>query len=181
MSELLERVLDGLCRRLEYIEEHHRYLSFLIEKRLTNEKMLQLEIMRLISLAPEVDDFLPEKPYGEETRAKCDFWFTVDGVAHWLEIKMRSTNYRKGEHHSKAISKGIDDAIKDIERLSKLPLGSALRFGLLVFYPIYAESYPIFKRYHLRRLSEAVARDIDEPSRRICVGDAYFDIYLVEV
>lgn len=181
VSELLEHILDALCDRLKNIEERHSYLSFLIEKRLANEKMLQLELMRLISLMPEVEDFLPERPYGKEAREKCDFWFTVSGLAHWLEIKMRPTNYRKGEHHSKAISKGIDDAIRDIERLSKLSLGHALRFGLLVFYPMYPESYPIFNRYHLSRLCEAAGRDIKEPSRRISVGDAYVDIYLVEV
>lgn len=181
MSELLERVLDALCDRLKTIEEHHRYLSFLIDKRLANEKMLQLEVMRLISLMPEVEDFLPEKPYGQGAREKCDFWFKAGGRDHWLEIKMRPTNYRKGDHHSKAMSKGIDDAIRDVGRLRELPLAPALRFGLLAFYPMYPDSYSTFNRYQVRRLSEALARDIEGPSRSISIGDAHLDIYLVEV
>jgi len=181
MSEFLERILDALCSRLKTIEDHHQYISFLMDKRLANEKMLQLEVMRLISLMPEVEDFLPEKPYGQETREKCDFWFKVGGRDHWLEIKMRPTNYRKSEHHSKAMSNGIDDVIRDIERLREMPLDPALRFVLLAFYPMYPDSYPTFNRYHMKRLSEALARDIKGPSRSINIGNAHFDVYLVEV
>lgn len=181
MTELLERVLDDLCRRLKDIEKRHSYLSLLIETRLANEKMLQLEVMRLVSLMPEVEDYLVEKPYVKGAHGKCDLWFKAGRYDYWLEIKMRPTNYRKGEHHSKAMSRGIDQAIQDIERLCKLPLGTALKFGLLALYPMYPESYAIFNRYHLRRLCEATGREIEEPSRKIAVGDAYFDIYLLEV
>jgi hypothetical protein len=180
MNGLLERALDGLCERLRQIEADHRYISLLIERRLANEKMLQLEVMRLISLMPEVEHYLPEKPYGEESREKCDFWFKASGTEHWLEIKMRPTNYRKKEHHSKGISTGIDQAIQDIRRLRELSLAPALRFGLLVFYPMYPENYPTFNRCHLSRLSAAVAREIEGPSRSISIGDANLDIYLVE-
>lgn len=181
MSNLLERILDGLCDRLKSIEERHGYLSFMIESRLANEKMLQLEVMRLVSLMNEVDDYLPERPYSQGLGEKCDLWFRARGLDYWLEIKMRPTNYRKGEFHSKAIKGGIDAIIKDIIRLRKLVSAPALRFVLLAFYPMYPESYITFNRYHIRRLSDALRRNIQGPSRRIVMGDVSFDLYLAEV
>lgn len=102
MNKLLEGVLDELCNRLKHIEERHGYLSHLIEKRFANEKMWQLEVMRLISLMPDVEHYLVEKPYGKEEQDKCDLWFKVGSFDYWLEVKTRPTNYRKGDHHSKA-------------------------------------------------------------------------------
>ena len=94
---------------------------------------------------------------------------------------MRPTNYRKGEHHSKAISKGIDKTIDDIARLREYISPPSLGYGLLAFYPMYPESYAVFNRSHLSRLSHTLGRDIEGPSRKIAVGDASFDLYLIRV
>jgi hypothetical protein len=181
MSVMLEEVLDGLCDRIGRIERLHGNISSLMRERLANEKMLQLEVMRLVSLMKGVDDYLVEKPYGHGVGEKCDLWFKESGTEYWMEIKMRPTNYRKAAHHSKAFSRGIDSAITDFERLKEWVSPPAHRLGLFAFYPLYPESWGIFKRYHLSRLSNAVGRDIVGPSKRIQVGDANFDIYLVEV
>ena len=60
-TDLINRLLDELVKKLETIDEKYGYLSFLIEERFTNEKLLQLEVMRIVSLMPEVVEYLPEK------------------------------------------------------------------------------------------------------------------------
>ena len=181
MSDFLECILDELCKRLKEIELRHGYLSYLIETRLANEKMIQLEVMRLVSLMDGVDDYLPEKPYSMGSGEKCDFWFRANGLDYWLEVKVLPTNYRKGGHHSKAIKNGVDAIIKDISRLREFVPPPALRFTLSVFYPMYPESYHTFSRCHLSRLSGVLGKNIQWPSRRIVVGDASIDLYLAEV
>ncbi len=182
ISRLLEEILDGLYLRIEYIENRHGYISYLIEHRLANEKMIQLEVMRLVSLISEVDDYLVEKPYGTQPNTgKCDIWFSAKGIEYWMEVKTRVTNYRKAEHHSKAISRGVDDAIEDFQRLKEYVRPPAIRLGLFAFYPIYPENYDTFNQYHVRRLSNAAGRNISGPSRKIRILDGSFDLYLIEV
>jgi len=82
---------------------------------------------------------------------------------------MRPTNYRKGAHHGKAISNGVDSAIMDIERLKKYITPTAHRLALFAFYPLYPENYGIFNNLHLSRLSKAVGKDIVSPSRKVMV------------
>jgi len=180
----INKLLDELAKRLNEIEGKHRYLSFLIEKRFTNEKLLQLEVMRIISLMPEVKEYLPEKLYDETSGEKCDFWFkTIDSVEHWMEIKMRPTNYRLRQSmvgHGKAITHGIDSVIDDIKRLDKAPQ-NAKKYVLCAFFPMYPENYDIFRQKHLSKISDITGKTITSPTKSIRIGEASFDLYFVEL
>jgi len=179
-EDFLLEVLRQLSLRLEEIERRHAYLSFIIEKRLANEKLLQLETMHIISYMPDVVDYLPEKLYGPRYREKCDFWFKLrDRTEFWIEIKMRPTNYRK-PGHAKAITNGVDQVIEDIRRLRQITKEKMRRFVMFAFYPIYAESYGIFNRIHLKRISEEIGEDIKRPAITVRVGEADFNVYAAE-
>jgi hypothetical protein len=178
-----EKLLDRLVRRLKTIEENYGYLSFLINWRYRNEKWLQLETMLIISSMREVTEYLPEKHYN--LREKCDFWFkTRDGVEHWMEIKMCPTNYRPSLsriRHSKAITDSVSSVMMDIERLKRYAPPHAGKHILFTFYPLYPESRSIFNTKHLSKISNACGRIITSPNRQIQVGDAFFDIHLIDL
>lgn len=182
---MINELLDGLVERLRTIEEKYGYLSFLIDKRYANEKLLQLEVMKIVSLMPDVLEYLPEKPYDYKTKDKCDFWFkTSDSKEHWMEIKMRSTNYRvmkSKAKHGKAITNAINAIINDANRLKEHAPKDARKYVLFAFYPMYRESYRIFNKMHLPKISKACGRKITSPSRSIKIGEASFDIYLIEL
>ena len=182
---MIDQLVDRLAERLEIIEGKYKYLSFLIDERYANEKLLQLEIMRIISLMPDVDEYLPEKPYNYGTKEKCDFWFkTSDGTEHWMEIKMRPTNYRVMQSkamHAKAITNSVDSIIDDITRLKEQAPANAQKYILFAFYPMYSESYAIFYEKHLPKISKASDKGVTSPSRSIQVGNALFDIYLLKL
>lgn len=72
--------MDELTKRLKMIEEKYMYLSFLIDERYANEKLLQLEVMRIIFLIPDIAEYLPEKLYDYKTKDKCDFWFKTPDI-----------------------------------------------------------------------------------------------------
>jgi hypothetical protein len=175
-------VVKGLSTRLEEIERRHGYLSYLSKKRFTNEKLLQLETMHIISQMPDVADYLPEKVYDPQGKEKCDFWFKLtDGTEFWMEIKMRPTNYRK-PGHAKAITNGVDGVIEDIQRLRNIKQANARRFVLFAFYPLYADSYKTFNEIHLKRISQEVGKQIEklETTLKIEAG-ADFNLYFVEI
>ena len=184
-TDLINRLLDELVKRLKTIEEKYGYLSFLIEERFTNEKLLQLEVMRIVSLMPEVVEYLPERLYGYTSKEKCDFWFkTSDSTEHWMEIKMRPTNYRVMQSrakHAKAITDGVNGVVEDIRRLRKKAPKDGRKYVLFAFYPMFPESYNIFNKKHLPRISEVSSKEIASPSKSIRVGDASFDLYLIEL
>lgn len=179
------KLLDELTERLKIIEERYGYLSFLIDERYANEKLLQLEVMRIISLTSNVVEYLPERLYDRQTRDKCDFWFkTSDSTDYWMEIKMRPTNYRVMQskaRHAKAITNGVDSIVGDIERLRGQAPRKARKYVLFAFYPMYRESYGIFNKRHLPKISKAAEKEITSPNRSIKVGEASFDIYLIEL
>ncbi|KKM02444.1 hypothetical protein LCGC14_1784380 [marine sediment metagenome] len=144
MVNIISKIIQELNKRLNR-ERFKEHLSYLIEKRFTNEKMLQLEILNIISNIPEVKDYMPEMPYNYNNAIKCDIWFSLqDGKECWIEVKMRSTNYHKKELHGKAIKKGIDGIIKDIDRLKK---AKGNKFIIFAFYPIYQDSVKFFKKH----------------------------------
>ena len=173
-------MLEQLSHRLQIIEKRHGYLSFLIDRRYANEKLLQLEAMNIISSMPQVIDYLPERMYNIEGKEKCDFWFKTRIMEYWLEIKTRPTNYRK-PGHAKAITNGVDGVIEDIERLKTIKDLKSKKFVLFAFYPMYDDSYEIFNRVHLPRIARAADKDVNRPDISLKVEDAYFDIYLIEV
>jgi hypothetical protein len=181
----MNKLMDELVKRLNTIEEKYGYLTFLIEERLTNEKLLQLEVMRIISKMPEVDEYLPEKPYNYRSKEKCDFWYkTSDSTEHWMEIKMRPTNYRKMKSkskHGKAITHGVDSIIDDIKRLEEKAPKNSKKYALFAFFPMYPESYDKFNKVHLSKICKAADKKITQPNERIQVGDASFDLDLVEL
>ena len=124
-------------------------------------------------------EYLPEKYYPKQRKEKVDIWFkTKDGVEHWMEVKMRGTNYHKKKRHGKAITHGVDSIIQDIKRLRNLPSNSR-RYVLFSFLPIYPDSYPIFNERHLSRISKEVGRRIERPSISIPLKEGSFDLYLV--
>ncbi len=51
-------IVSELSERLKTIEDKYGYLFYLIKERFANEKLIQLEIMRIISLRPEVVEYL---------------------------------------------------------------------------------------------------------------------------
>lgn len=174
-------VLKQLSLRLEEIEKRHRYLSFLIEKRFANEKLLQLETMHVISQMSEVVDYLPEKLYDSEGKEKCDFWFKLkDGNEFWIEIKMRPTNYRK-PGHAKAITNGVAQVIEDIQRLKKITDRAARKLVIFAFYPMYADSYGTFNGIHLKRISQEAGKNIESPTITVKIEEADFNLYVVEL
>jgi len=173
MVGIISKIILELEKRLnsKRIKEH---LSHLIEKRFTNEKMLQLEILIILSKMPEVKDYMPEMPYNYNDAKKCDIWFSLqEGKEYWIEVKMRPTNYRKKEHHGKAIKKGIDGIIEDKNRLKKT---NGINFIFFAFFPIYQESYIFFEK-HLQRISKSIKK----PEIKIKIGEADFNLYLFEV
>lgn len=173
MVDIISKIIPELDKRLNNnrIKEH---ISYLIEKRFTNEKMLQLEILNIISNMPEVKDYMPEMPYNYNESKKCDIWFSLqDGNEYWIEVKMRPTNYRKKELHGKAITNGINSIIEDIDRLKK---ADGSKFMIFAFYPIYQESYRFFY-IHLQKIS----KDIKEPKIQLKIGEADFNLYISEV
>lgn len=182
---MIGQLIDKLAGRLKIIEEKYKYLSFLIDERYANEKLLQLEVMRIVSLMPDVVEYLPEKLYDHRTKDKCDFWFkTSDGTEHWLEIKMRPTNYHVMQSkamHAKAITNSVDSIVHDIKRLKVQAPKNAKRYVLFAFYPMYSESYAVFNKKHLPRISKASSTMLTSPSRSIPIRDASFDIYLLKL
>lgn len=173
MVDLISKIIPELDKRLNRnrIKEH---ISYLIEKRFTNEKMLQLEILNIISKMPEVKDYMPEMPYNYKDTIKCDIWCSLkDGKEYWIEVKMRPTNYRKKEHHAKAITDGINSIIEDINRLRK---AKGKKFMIFAFYPIYQESYRFFNK-----LLQRISKDILIPEIQLKRGEADFNLYFVEV
>jgi len=182
-EKMINKLLDKLTERLNLIEEKYRYLSYLIKERFTNEKLLQLETMHIVSSMPEVTEYLPEKLY-PISREKCDFWFkTSDSTEHWMEIKMRPTNYRLKQSragHGKAITHGVDSVVDDIKRLEKVPQ-NAKKYVLFAVFPMYPESYDTFNRTHLPKISNATGKEITSPNKSIQIGEASFDLYLIEL
>lgn len=179
---MYELLLEKLTERLNQIEARHKYLSYLIDTRFRNEKLLQIEFMIIVSAIDEVIDYLPEKPYPNNPSEKCDVWFkTIDDTEYWGEIKMIPTNYRfSSYYHSKGIKHSVDSLIHDIRRLKANAPRNAEKFVLFTVYPMYEDSYKHFNK-QLERISSACGKEVKSPSERIKVGDAYFDIYLIEV
>jgi hypothetical protein len=172
---------EKLSIRLQQVENRHQYLSYLIEKRLANEKLLHLETMNIISHNPRVVDYLPERLYGLEEKGKCDFWFKMeDRTEFWMEIKTRPTNYRK-PGHAKAITNGVDQVIDDIKRLKGVTGNNVQRLMLFAFYPLYPESYSTFHTAHLKRIFGEIGKAPESPRIKISIGEADFNVYLTQV
>jgi len=85
LSSIMEQLSSGLVN----VERRRGYLSFLIQKRFANKKLLQLEAMNIISSMPQMLDYLPEKMYDVDGKEKCDFWFETMNADYWLENKTR--------------------------------------------------------------------------------------------
>jgi len=171
--------MSELSDRLGTIENKYGYLFYLIKERLANEKLIQLEIMRIVSLQPEVIEYLPEKLY-PGSREKCDFWFkTRENIEAWMEIKTRPTNYRK-PGHAKAITKGIEGIIEDIERLREKAPARAAKYVVFALYPVYFDSYPFLKK-HLEKISMAARKKIEKPDIEINCENGDFQLYIVKL
>ena len=179
---MYELLLEKLAERLSQIEARHKYLSYLINTRFRNEKFLQIEVMIIVDTMNEVIDYLPEKPYPNNPSEKCDVWFkTVDDTEYWGEVKMIPTNYRfSSYYHSKGIKRSIDSLIYDIKRLKTNAPKNAKKFVLFTVYPMYEDSYRYFSK-QLKRISSACGKEVKAPNKRVKVGGAYFDVYLVEI
>jgi len=166
----IERVMKALEKRLQHIEERHCHFSRLAESRSTNEKLLQLEILMIISLSQGIEDFLPEKLYPvsqvDGTRRKVDVWFIANEVEYWMEIKMRATNYHRPRGQpSRAITHGTESIIEDYKRLNGL--SSAYRKYLLFSYlPVYDDRYHFLTK-QLTTLTEETGLEIGDASVRV--------------
>jgi hypothetical protein len=175
----LELILSILEKRLKEIESKYSYLSHLIEERHANEKLFQLEVMRILSLLPDVVEYLPERHYPHSSQ-KCDFWFkTKDDIEHWMEIKTRPTNYRKIKH-AKAITHGIDDVIEDANRLIEKTDKNSQKYILFALYPIYPESNTFLTK-HLKKIGGALGKVINKPNIEIECHNGAFHVYLLKI
>ena len=177
---IISLLISRLQNRLETIEKSHGYLSYLIEKRYANEKLLQLEIMNIISSLGSVKDYLPEKLYSDNSTEKCDFWFRTDESEYWVELKTRPTNYRK-PGHAKAITNGVNAIRDDINRLRKYSAKESKKFCIFAFYPLYDNSYPTFNRVHLSKISDTLGMEIRGPNIHLRVDEGFFDIYFIQI
>ena len=177
---IISQLISRLQNRLETIEKRHGYLSYLIEKRYANEKLLQLEIMNSVSSLDVVKDYLPEKLYSENSTEKCDFWFRTDESEYWVELKTRPTNYRK-PGHAKAITNGVSAIRDDINRLRKYSAKESKKFCIFAFYPLYDNSYPTFNRVHLSKISDTLGMEIKRPNIHLKVEEGFFDIYFIQI
>jgi len=177
---IISHLISCLPNRLETIEKKYGYLSYLIENRYANEKLLQLEIMNIVSSLDYVKDYLPEKLYKDNSTEKCDFWFRTDESEYWIEIKTRPTNYRK-LGHAKAITHGVSSVIDDINRLRRYCDKDSKKFCIFAFYPLYGNSYPTFNRVHLSRISDTLGMEIKGPDVHLGVSDGFFDIYFLQI
>ncbi|KKN47331.1 hypothetical protein LCGC14_0663900 [marine sediment metagenome] len=175
---VISKVLSPISERFKKIENNRKYFSYLIQKRFANERMLQLEILNIISQIDEVEDYLPEMPYDLEGKEKCDLWFSLkDGSEYWIELKMIPTNYRK-KGHAKAITNGINSIIEDINRLKNI---KGKKFVMFAIYPIYPENYALFNNIHLQKISDKVGKDIKMPEISLKIGEADFNLYIFKV
>ena len=178
-----EQILKELSKRLTLIERNHGYFSFLAERRFTNEKLLQLETIKTVSDLSNVVDYLPEKNYPKHRKEKVDIWFkTKDEVEHWMEVKMRGTNYhRKKKSQGKAITHGVESIIRDIKRLKEYSPSNSARYVLFSFLPLYPDSYSIFNERHLLRISQEIGQRFTKPSISIQLKEGTFDLYLTQL
>ncbi|MFX0209452.1 MAG: hypothetical protein ACFFDT_25935 [Candidatus Hodarchaeota archaeon] len=165
---------------METIEKNHGYLSHLIEKRYANEKLLELEVMNIVSSLDSVIDYLPEKLYNDISTEKCDFWFRTDESEYWVEIKTRPTNYRKPSH-ARVITRGVSSVLEDINRLRRYCDKEFKKFCIFAFYLLYGNSYSTFNQVHLSRISDTLGKEIKGPDIHLGVSDGFFDIYVVRV
>jgi hypothetical protein len=155
-SALMELLKKQLTTRLLLIEEKHQIFSELAKNRFTNERLLQLEIGVLLSRMDDVEFVLPEvlyppRPDRQERREKADIWFvTRSGQSHWMELKMRATNYGDAPH-GKAMKHGVDSIIEDFERLESLPEND-IKHLVFFFFPLFGDSEKHF-RHHKERIS----------------------------
>lgn len=182
MEQNLMLTFSGeLEKRLNEIENRHAYLSYLIENRVANEKLLHLEIMHIISQNPDVVDYLPEKLYGFDNKDKCDFWFRMkNGIEYWVEIKTRPTNYGKSGH-ARAITHGVDGVIADIGRLRKIKSENTKRLMVFAFYPIYEECFQKFNDLHLNKIYKEIGKPPNIPKISVETKDGFFYLYFEEV
>ena len=105
-------------------------------------------------------------------------------MEHCMEIKMRPTNYRvmkSKAKHGKAITNAINSIVNDVKKLKERAPKNTRKYILFAFYSMYRESYGIFNKIHLPKISRACGREITSPNRKIHVGEASFYLYLVEL
>ena len=48
-------------------------------------------------------------------------------------------------------------------------------------FSILTNSYPIFNRVHLSKISDTLGKEIKEPNIHLVVSDGFFDIYFVQL
>jgi hypothetical protein len=107
------------------------------------ERWLQNEVLKRLtrSLGFEIES---EHAFPSGSRERCDLWCREsDRRESWVELKTCVTNYEQkyGPKSPRPITNQIADAIRDIERLAKLPL-EAERHLLLLAYPMPANGIP---------------------------------------
>lgn len=66
-------------------------------------------------------------------------------------------------------------------RLRTLTNPSVEKYCIFNFYPMYDDSYPIFNKKHLSRISKEAGKEIKGPNISLRINDYYFDIYVVKV
>ena len=174
-----KKFLHSLKRRLILIEGRHNTLSDLAVDRFSNEKLLQLEVMSIISKMRNTVDYLPEKSYNNRSKDKCDFWFKNYGSEYWMEMKMCPTNYKKEIRHAKAVTDSINSIINDVNRLKGV---DGKRYILFAVYPMYEDRKAFFAKY-LDKIAHEIAQEAKvkpEPNFEIKLnGDAHGGVFMI--
>ena len=121
----------------------------------------------------EVEFVLPEKLYPDNgSRKKVDIWFvTNENTQHWMELKMRPTNYQKGDSHGKAITHGINSIIADYKRLQEDLPKDDCKHLIFFFFPIFDNSRSRGFEKHLEKLSRDTKSKIERPNITIALEE----------
>ena len=176
---IVEDIHNQLCSRLRNIVDTFSHFSNLVKDRFVNEKLLQLEALRIISCHSEVIDYIPEKPYPEGNRAKVDIWFrTRSHGEFWMEVKMRATNYGRQSHQTRRnLRAGIKSILNDINRLKKLD-EAFNKLILISFLPMYEKYYAKF----ISRYLADTGLGVKGPRKCVMLKDGGFlDLHILHV
>ena len=148
-------------------------ISRLAASRRRCESWLQIEVFkRFIRRFPDIE-IVPERAYPSGGQERCDLWCReADGRESWVELKTCVTNYEPqyGCNSPRPITAQISDVIRDIERLTRLPLQSERHLFLLA-YPMPASGTPP-QRWsdHLSRLRDGGGSVVQVLTAPVCVA-----------
>jgi hypothetical protein len=127
---------DVVAQSQVVLNANHDLITRLAAERKRFEDWLHLEIFK--ALMNQEVELRIEATY-PDSKERCDFWcLEQSGVESWVELKLCVTNYANDFAEavsSRPITDQIADALRDIEKLKRLP-SRAQRAVFLLAYPM---------------------------------------------